>query len=382
MTAVTLRRPLFRAGLRLGLAAGLLAALAGCGDDSASQDTARPAWVVQATTQGAAPTAYAGEVRARFEPALAFRIGGKISKRFVDVGARVKKDQPLAELDASDVGLQRDAAQAQLSSAEADLALATSELERYRDLVAQQLVSRSLYDARVSQHEAALARVRQARAQADVSVNQAGYAVLRAPASGVIAQRLAEAGQVVAAGQTVFVLAEDGEREVAISVPERDARDFSVGRPLAVELWSRPGERFPGSLREISPSADPQARTFAARVSFEPGDTPVDLGQSARVYANGGDQPVVTVPLSAVHEKDGEAAIWVVDPEDSSVHLRPVALGAYGEDRVPVLEGLAAGDWVVAAGVHLLLEGQRITPIDDQNRPVDLAPPAPAADPR
>ena len=382
MTVVTLRRPLFRAGLRLGLAAGLLAALAGCGDDSASQDTARPAWVVQATTQGAAPTAYAGEVRARYEPALAFRIGGKISKRFVDVGARVKKDQPLAELDASDVGLQRDAAQAQLSSAEADLALATSELERYRDLVAQQLVSRSLYDARVSQHEAALARVRQARAQADVSVNQAGYAVLRAPASGVIAQRLAEAGQVVAAGQTVFVLAEDGEREVAISVPERDARDFSVGRPLAVELWSRPGERFPGSLREISPSADPQARTFAARVSFEPGDTPVDLGQSARVYANGGDQPVVTVPLSAVHEMDGEAAVWVVDPEASSVHLQPVALGAYGEDRVPVLEGLAAGDWVVAAGVHLLLEGQRITPIDDQNRPVDLAPPAPAADPR
>ena len=382
MTAVTLRRPLFRAGLRLGLTAGLLAALAGCGDDAATQETARPAWVVQASTQGAAPTAYAGEVRARHEPALAFRIGGKISKRFVDVGARVKKDQPLAELDASDVGLQRDAAQAQLSSAEADLALATSELERYRDLVAQQLVSRSLYDARVSQHEAALARVRQARAQADVSVNQAGYAVLRAPASGVIAQRLAEAGQVVAAGQTVFVLAEDGEREVAISVPERDARDFSVGRPLAVELWSRPGERFPGSLREISPSADPQARTFAARVSFEPGDTPVDLGQSARVYANGGDQPVVTVPLSAVHEMDGEAAIWVVDPEDSSVHLRPVALGAYGEDRVPVLEGLAAGDWVVAAGVHLLLEGQRITPIDDQNRPVDLAPPAPAADPR
>ena len=382
MTAATLRRPLFRAGLRLGLAAGLLAALAGCGDDSATQDTARPAWVVQATTQGAAPTAYAGEVRARYEPALAFRIGGKISKRFVDVGARVKKDQPLAELDASDVGLQRDAAQAQLSSAEADLALATSELERYRDLVDQQLVSRSLYDARVSQHEAALARVRQARAQANVSVNQAGYAVLRAPASGVIAQRLAESGQVVAAGQTVFVLAEDGEREVAISVPERDARDFSVGRPLAVELWSRPGERFPGSLREISPSADPQARTFAARVSFEPGDTPVDLGQSARVYANGGDQPVLTVPLSAVHEMDGEAALWVVDPEDSSVHLRPVALGAYGENRVPVLQGLAAGDWVVAAGVHLLLEGQRITPIDDQNRPVDLAPPAPAADPR
>jgi len=374
MTAAPLRR--------LTLMAGLLVLLAACGDDADNQAAARPAWVVQPSTEGAAPNAYAGEVRARHEPALAFRIGGKISRRLVDVGARVKKGQPLAELDASDVALQREAAQAQLSSAEADLALATSELKRYRDLVEQQLVSRSLYDARVSQHEAAQARVRQARAQSDVSVNQATYAVLRAPADGVIAQRLAEAGQVVAAGQTVFVLAEDGEREVAISVPERDARDFSVGRPLMVELWSRPGERFPGALREISPSADPQARTFAARVSFEPGDTPVDLGQSARVYANGGDAPVLTVPLSAVHEKDGDAALWVLDPADATVHLRPVVLGAYGEDRVPVTQGLATGEWVVAAGVHLLLEGQRITPIDDQNRPIDLAPSAPTRDPR
>lgn len=374
MTAAPLRR--------LTLMAGLLVLLAACGDDADNQAAARPAWVVQASTEGAAPTAYAGEVRARHEPALAFRIGGKISRRLVDVGARVKQGQPLAELDASDVALQREAAQAQLSSAEADLALATSELKRYRDLVEQQLVSRSLYDARVSQHEAAQARVRQARAQSDVSVNQATYAVLRAPADGVIAQRLAEAGQVVAAGQTVFVLAEDGEREVAISVPERDARDFSVGRPLLVELWSRPDERFPGALREISPSADPQARTFAARVSFEPGDTPVDLGQSARVYANGGNAPVLTVPLSAVHEMNGEAALWVFDPADATVHLRPVVLDAYGEDRVPVTQGLATGEWVVAAGVHLLLEGQRITPIDDQNRPIELAPSPPTSDPR
>lgn len=358
---------------RLGWMAGLLVLLAACGGEEPANETARPAWVVQAKTQGAAPVAYAGEVRARHEPALSFRIGGKISRRLVDVGERVKQGQALAELDASDVGLQREAAQAQLASAEADLALAASELERYKGLIDQQLVSRSLYDARVSAFEAAQARVRQARAQAEVSENQAGYAVLQAPADGVIAQRLAEAGQVVAAGQTVFVLAEDGEREVAISVPERDARDFEVGRPLMVELWSRPGERFPGRLREISPSADPLARTFAARVSFEAGDVPVDLGQSARVYASGDGGPVVTVPLSAVHEKDGGAALWVVDPAGPTVSLRPVELGSYGENDVPVREGLRAGEWVVAAGVHLLLEGQRITPIDDENRPVDLA---------
>lgn len=360
------------------LSAALLALLAGCGDDAANEAPARPAWVVQASAQGAAPTAYAGEVRARHEPALAFRIGGKIARRQVDVGARVKAGQVLAELDASDVALQREAAQAQLASAEADLALAKSELDRYQQLLDQQLVSRSLYDARVSQFEAAQARVRQVRAQARVSVNQADYAVLRAPADGVIAQRLAEAGQVVAPGQTVFVLAEEGEREVAISIPEREASLFPVGRPLLVELWSKPGERFPGQLREISPSADPQARTFAARVSFQPGEAAVDLGQSARVYANGGDEAVVTVPLSALYEKDGAAALWVVDPSALTVSLRPVQVGAYGESTVPVTTGLEAGEWVVAAGVHLLLEGQAIRPIDHQNRPLSLT--AAAAD--
>lgn len=355
------------------LSAGLLALLAGCGDEAANEAPARPAWVVQASAQGAAPTAYAGEVRARHEPALAFRIGGKIARRQVEVGQRVKAGQVLAELDASDVALQREAAQAQLVSAEADLALAKSELERYQQLLGQQLVSQSLYDARKSQYEAAEARVRQARAQARVSVNQAGYAVLRAPADGVIAQRVAEAGQVVAAGQTVFVLAEDGPREVAISVPEREASLFPVGRPLSVELWSLPGKRFPGQLREISPSADPQARTFAARVAFQPGDAAVDLGQSARVYANGGDTGLMAVPLSALHAKDGQPALWVVDAADSTVSLRPVQVGAYGESTVPVTAGLQAGEWVVAAGVHLLREGQKVRPIDHQNRPIPLA---------
>ncbi|MBW8311974.1 MAG: efflux RND transporter periplasmic adaptor subunit [Rhizobium sp.] len=356
------------------LLAGLLALVAGCSGDAETEAAARPAMVVQARTQGAALSAYAGEVRARHEPALAFRIGGKLARRHVDVGDRVKAGQALAELDASDVSLQRESARAALASAESDLALAASELERYKSLFDRQLVSRSLYDARVSAHEAAQARVRQARAQASVSENQADYAVLRAPGQGVIAQRLAEAGQVVAAGQTVFVLAEDGEREVLISVPERDAAGFAPGRKLAVELWSMPGKHFPGVLRELAPAADAQARTFAARVSFDPGQASVDLGQSARVYATAEGGEELAVPLSAVYEHEGKAALWVVDAAKSTVHLRPVRLGPYGERWVPVKDGLAPGEWVVAAGVHLLLEGQRIKPIDGDNRPVELAP--------
>lgn len=367
-------------GSRMGLLVGLLA-LAGCAGKGEDAAPARPAMVVQASPGGAALSAFAGEVRARHEPALSFRIAGKVARRHVEVGERVRAGQALAGLDAADVALQREAAQAQLASAEADLALAASELERYKSLLARQLVSRSLYDARVSSHEAAQAWVRQARAQAEVSENQAGYAVLRAPADGVIVQRLVEAGQVVAAGQTVFVLAEDGEREVAISLPEHMAKDFAPGRALTIALWSAPGQRFPGTLREVSPAADPQARTFAARVSLDPGQARVELGQSARVYAAANGAAVLAVPLSALHGKGGEAAVWVVDPAKATVSLRPVQIGPYGETSVPVTAGLEEGEWVVAAGVHLLLEGQRIRPIDRENRPVALGPaPAPAAD--
>jgi multidrug efflux system membrane fusion protein len=353
-------------------------ALAGCGADAPPEPPARPAMVVQPSIGSAALSAYSGEVRAQYEPALAFRIGGKITKRLVDVGDRVEAGQALAELDAADVGLALEAAQAQLASAQSDLALATSELERYRSLLDRQLVSRSLYDARVSAEKAAQARVRQAEAEAKVSGNQATYAVLRAPERGVIAQRLAEAGQVVAAGQTVFVLAQDGAREVLISVPERSAADFSPGRPLAVELWSQPGKRLPATLREIAPAADAQARTFAARVTFNPGEVSTEIGQSARVFALQDGEAALEVPLAALYQQDNKPAVWVVDPATSTVHLTPVQIGPMGEEKVPVLSGLAATDWVVAAGVHLILEGQRVKPIDSDNRPVVLSPPADA----
>lgn len=362
---------------RTFLLAGLLA-LAACSPDQEAEAPARPALVVPARAGGEGLSAFAGEVRARHEPVLAFRIGGKLARRHVEVGERVRKGQPLAELDAADVGLQLESARAQLASAEADLALAKSELDRYQSLLDRQLVSRSLYDARVSAHQAAVARVRQARAQAAVSGNQAGYAVLTAPADGVIAQRLAEAGQVVSPGQAIYVLAEDGEREVAISLPEQVATEFAPGRPLVVELWSLPGKRFPGRIREVAPAADAQARTFAARVAFEAGDARVELGQSARAYASGGAGPNVVVPLSALAARGTTPVVWVVDPATGVASPREVTVGPYGETEVPVLSGLSEGEWVVAAGVHLLLEGQKVKPVDRDNRP--LAAPAAAQD--
>jgi multidrug efflux system membrane fusion protein len=344
--------------------------LSACGGDKVAE-VARPALVVQPVSAGLELSAFAGEVHARVEPQLAFRIGGKIARRLVDAGQWVKAGQPLAELDSSDVRLQDQAAGAQLSSAKSDLQLAKNELDRYKNLLDSQLVSRSLYDTRLAQYQAAAAKVRQAAAQANVSGNQADYAVLRAPASGLIAQRLAEAGQVVAAGQPIFVLAADGDREVLISVPENALAQFTLGRDLIVELWAAPGKRFPGKLRELSPAADPLTRTYAARVSFQAQGVPVDIGQSARVYAPRADSATLTLPLSAIYSTDHSPAVWVV--QQGRAHLQPVRIGAYGETEVPVLAGIHANDWVVVAGVHLLREGMLLTPVDHDNRRVDTA---------
>ncbi|HFK8512885.1 TPA: multidrug efflux RND transporter periplasmic adaptor subunit MexJ [Pseudomonas aeruginosa] len=347
--------------------------LAACGNGTPPPAAARPAIVVQPQPAGEVSQAFPGEIRARHEPELAFRIGGKVIRPLVEVGERVKKDQPLAELDPQDVRLQLEAARAQVSAAEANLQTVRAEYRRYRTLLDRNLVSHSQFENIQNSYRAGEARLKQIRAEFNVADNQAGYAVLRSPQDGVIASRRVEVGQVVAAGQTVFSLAADGEREVLIGLPEHSFERFRIGQPVSVELWSQRDRRFAGHIRELSPAADPQSRTFAARVAFDDRATPAELGQSARVYVAAAEAVPLSVPLSALTAEAGQAFVWVVEPGSSTLRRQPVRTGPYAEDRVPVLEGLKAGDWVVATGVQVLREGQQVRPIDRANRTVKLA---------
>jgi multidrug efflux system membrane fusion protein len=354
----------------------VLLGLAACGAEQ-PVESPRPALVVHPGGGAeAALSAYAGEVRAREESPLSFRVGGNLVRRNVDAGARVQKGEVLALLDAGDFALQAQAAQAQLAAADADLVRARGDRDRYAKLVGDKLISQSAYDAQVAAYKAAEGQARAARAQMDVMRNQEGYSQLRAPRDGVIASRQAEAGQVVAAGQTVFTLAADGGREVAIGLPENRIRDFSVGQPVMVELWNAPGQRLPGTIREIAPAADAQTRTYAARVSLV-GDAQqqVELGQSARVYVQeNGSKAALKLPLSAIQRgSEGRTTVWIVDPATGRVRAQVVQLGRYGEASVPVLGGVKASDWVVAAGGHLLREGQAVVPVDRNNRPLRVA---------
>lgn len=309
------------------------------------------------TATTGAQRSYSGEVRARIETTLGFRIAGKLIERRVDVGAAVKAGQVLARLDPVDAGLQA-------AQAEAQRALAAAEVARYRDLRTKNFISASALDAKETAFQAA-------EAQAALAKNQAAYTTLVADRNGVIGQVLAEPGQVVSVGQAVFRLAPDGEREVAIALPEGEVAAFKPGQAAEVSFWANSGavpgvanSPLRGSLREISPVADPVTRTYAARVSLKGADPLLPLGLSATVRFPSGASgaPGATkllVPLTAIFQQGNQPAVWIVSA-DNTVSLQAVGIAAYTDAGAVVVAGLNGGEQVVAAGVNLLTAGEKV----------------------
>jgi RND family efflux transporter MFP subunit len=357
--------------------AAALALLGGCARHEAPPEPVRPVQLAQVTLGSMAETAgFAGEVKPRYETDLAFRIGGKLVVRNVDIGVRVKKGQVLARLDPADVALQSEAATAAAAAAEAEYTFAAAELERYQNLYAQKFVSGSALDQKQNAFNANRAKFEQAKAQLAVAQNQSAYAALAATDDGVITAVTAEAGQVVAAGQPVMKLAREEEREVAISVPENRIEELARAKQIGVALWANPQKIYPARVREISPAVDPATRTFAVRVSVLAPDATLQWGMTATVglIAEGAAQ-VALLPPASLYRQDDRPAVWVYDPATQKVALRPVTVAKYREDGVVVTSGLAAGEWVVAAGVHKLRPGQTVRPYEGGPRSPDAAAP-------
>jgi len=330
-------------------------ALSACSKEAPPVATVeRPALTYVVGESGAdSANVYSGEIRARHETVLGFRIGGKLVERLVDAGAFVKKGQVLARLDAADTGLQESAAAAQYRLAEDDL-------KRHRELRAQGFISQSVLDAK----ETAL---KAAAAQAGLARNQAAYTTLVSDRAGVVSATLAEVGQVVGAGQPVVRVAQDGEREVAVAIPESRFSSLKVGMPVEVDVSAGGAEtkHLTGRLRELSPSADPASRTYPARVVLNKGGESVALGMTARVrFGMGEKRSGFIVPLSAIFQQGDKSAVWIV-AQDRSVSLRPIAVTAYRDDGAWIASGIAAGERIVSAGVHKLTAGDKIKIIEN-----------------
>ena len=287
---------------------------------------------------------YAAEVRARTESKLGFRVGGKLVRRLVDAGDVVKAGQVLAHLDAQDLRLGQDAAQAAWTAAKANLEWSEAEFKRYRELRDQGFISGAELDRREAALKSARAQSEQARAQAGVQGNQAAYAVLTADAAGVVTAVDVEPGAVVQPGLTVLRLAHDGPRDVTFQIPEDRVGDVRalLGKAgaLKVKLWGT-GEVIPATLREVGAAADPVTRTFAVKADI--GQAAVRLGQTARVVVEApGREGVVRLPLAAVFEQQGRANVWVLDRQAMTVSPRPVVIGGAEGNMVVIASGISA----------------------------------------
>ncbi len=347
----------------LWVAALLTALLTGCGKQSAAPEPER-AVRTQLVSAGSASASheYAAEVKARVESRLSFRVPGKLLTRAVNLGDTVKAGQVLARIDARDLKLAQAAATAAVAAARTNRDQAGADYKRFVDLQRQGFISAAELERRDSAFKAAQAQLEQAKAQADVQVNQAGYAELVADGAGVVTGVEAEPGQVLAAGTPVVRVALDGPRDIVFAVPEdqivRAKAAGSLPGALKVRLWGGT-ETFPLKLREVAAAADPVTRTFL--IKADAGKLDVKVGQSATVVLQLPPVPgVVKLPLSAVLQQAGKTSVWVLDGASMTVKAVPVQVGGADGNEVVIAGGLTAGQEVVVAGVHVLNPGQKV----------------------
>ena len=333
---------------RLFLAVPLVACL-GAGDP------ARPVRVATVSIQ-AMPSrlVFSGAVQARNQADLAFRVGGKVTARPVEVGAVVRAGQALAQLDAADLKLAEEAAEAALRAVLADAANARAELARYERVGRNSpAYLPSEFDKRTAAARMAEARTAQAARQFSLARSQSSYSALTADADGVVTSLPVQVGQVVAAGQTVATIARLDEIEIAANVPENRLAEVRGAGEVAIALWAAPGRAFRGRVREIGALADPTSRTFAVRVTVQ--DAPpglMGLGMTATVAFDRPETPVARLPATALTDRGGKAAVWVFEPARQRAVLRPIEVAGYGGDgSLLVRSGLADGEQVVTAGV-------------------------------
>jgi RND family efflux transporter MFP subunit len=309
---------------------------------------------------------YTGAVHARVEAEVAFRVGGKVVRRVVEVGQRVRAGDLLAELDAQDYALALAAAANQEQAAAADAMQASADARRFERLGERGFVSEAEAQRYRSRAIAASERLEQARHETALARNRTAYAALRAPFDGVVLATHAETGQVVSAGQRVATLAALGDREIIVDLPE--SRVVQAKRSAAfATLWAADARRFAVTLRELSPVASAATRTYRARYRVGPDAPPMELGMTATVWLDNGAQDasmrVARLPASALHHRDGAPAVWVVPSAGGKPALTPVNIVRYGADDVQV-SGVPDGQLVAVAGVQTLFPEMTVVAVD------------------
>lgn len=310
-------------------------------------------------------SSYTGVVRARYESDLAFRVGGKVVSRHVELGERVRAGQPLFRLDPEDYELAVKAAEADLAAAEAQVKYTVVEHDRRDRLRRTGATSLSEFDQTRSDRDVAIGRRDRAVKALALARNRLSYCTLKADADGVVTALPAEAGLVVVEGQPVARLARDAGREAVVSLPENRVEAARSAR-ARVTLWSAPGVSLHAVLREVSPAADPVTRTYQARFTLPDADARVELGMTATVHLTpAGSASGFVLPLSSLLRQSDRPAVWVVGRGAGRPALTPVEVREYRQESVVIAAGVKPGDLVVTAGVQKIDAGMDVRPWEE-----------------
>jgi len=307
---------------------------------------------------------FTGNVGAKVESNLGFRVPGKIVERLVNVGQQVKAGQPLMRIDDTDLRLALTAKRNAVAAARAVLVQAAADENRYAILVKNGLAATpQRYEQAKAALDTATAQLAAAEAEAKVAENQATYSVLVADADGTVIETPAEPGQVVSAGQTVVRLAQAGPREAVVTLPETIRP--AIGSVAEASVYGSNGRRYTARLRQLSDSADPQTRTYEARYVLEGEAATAPLGATVTIQlANDAVQQELQVPLGALLDNGEKTGVWLLDRATSTVHFRPIGLVRVNSESA-VVSGLNSGDQVVSLGAHLLQDGARVRPASE-----------------
>jgi membrane fusion protein, multidrug efflux system len=362
--------PILAKRMRAAVALALLATPLGACNDHSGAPIERAALVHVELVQprrGPAAATLTGEVQARFSADLSFRVTGRVLERSVDIGAHVNSGDLLARLDPAEQQADFDAATAGLAAAEAQLRVAQATFDRQSSLLSSGFTTRVTYDHAEEQLRTAQSTLESAKAELGRTREALGDTELRARASGVITARSLELGQVVQAAQTVFTLAQDGERDAIFDVPESMFfADVEHGR-VSLALVSDSAVTATGYAREISPAVDAKSSTVRVKVAIQNPPSAMALGSAIAGTAAIKPAAQITLPWTALTALGSKPAVWIVNSKSNTVSLKPVNVGAYEAEAMLIKEGLEPGDRVVVDGGKLLSPGQPVTYGEDRS---------------
>jgi RND family efflux transporter MFP subunit len=348
--------------IRLGLGALLgAAALTACNEKASDTGAVRPVrtQVVEITKWSQVGTAV-GEIKPRYESDISFRTGGKVAERPVDVGASVDRNSIIGRLDSTNEETARRISESDLNAATAEREDARRNEARQRELLQRGIATQVSYDAAERRLKQAEAKVEAAELARKDAADRLGYTTLRSDVDGVVTAVGAQPGQVVAAGQMVARIARTGIKDAEFKISERTLRSAPPNPVIEVWLLADPAIKATGYVREVATTADPVTRTYAVRVALNEPPESMRFGATVQGRIAFEEEQVVRLPTAALFRSDKEPAVWVFDPQKSTVDLRSVKVLRYETDEFLVSGGLAGGERVVTAGVQKLWPGMRV----------------------